>query len=389
MQQSIQSAPVRIGLLTMRDARNPRSWSGTPYFLSNALEQAGASLDYLGPLNTGFIRGLRAIGKLRRKIGLTGTLANQSHIAARIMARQIETKLKTTTLDAVFSPAGSSLISLLETDLPVAYSSDATLRLVTGYYPEYSGVSDSAIREADSLEQKAIQRADLLLYPTRWVAQSAIDHYGADPAKIRIQPYGANLAQTPPRERVLAPRKPGPIRLLFVGVSWVRKGGDIALSALRSLQARGIDVRLTVIGCTPPPDVNLNGVTVIPFLDKNDPEQRRTLVNHYLEADLFLLPTRSECYGIVFCEASAYGLPSVTTATGGVPDVVTEGVNGFCLSLDADGPAYADKIENIMQDPAAYHRLRVSSRDTYEARLNWQVWGTSAVTAFRELTRKV
>lgn len=388
MPQPIQNAPVRIGLLTMKDARNPRSWSGTPYFLSTSLEQAGAALDYLGPLDTRLIRGLRALGKLRRKLGLTGTLANQSHIAARIMARQIEAKLKSTAPDVVFSPAGSSLISRLETDLPVAYSSDATLKLVIGYYPEYSDLSARAIREADALERLAIQRADLLLYPTRWVAQSAIDHYGADPAKIRIQPYGANLTQAPSRQEALVTRKTGPVRLLFVGVSWLRKGGDIALSAVHALRARGMDVQLTVIGCTPPADVDLTDVTVIPFLDKTDPEQHRTLVGHYLAADLFLLPTRSECYGIVFCEASAYGLPSVTTATGGVPDVVTDGVNGFCLPPEADGPAYADTIETIMGDPAAYHSLRVSSRDAYEERLNWQVWGTQAVAAFRRLAAK-
>lgn len=388
MMDTLQPASVRIGLLTMKDASDPRSWSGTPYFLSRSLEAVGADVEYIGPLDQPVSRMLRGIGKVRRRFGLSGTLGNQSRISAGVMARGIAARLRKNAPDVLFSPAGSSLISHLTTDLPIAYSSDATLRLVVGYYPEYSNLSARAIDQADALERMAITRADLLLYPTRWVADSAIRDYGADPAKIRIQPYGANLALPPTRADALAPRQDAPVRLLFVGVSWQRKGGDIALGAYHALRARGVDVSLTVIGCIPPEGCDLTGVTVVPFLDKNDPEQLQQLTNYFMKADLFLLPTRSECFGIVFCEAAAFGLPSITTATGGVPDVVSEGVNGFCLPLDADGPAYADKIEAVMRDPAAYQALRVSSRDTYESRLNWQAWAKLAVEEFQKLVTR-
>jgi glycosyltransferase involved in cell wall biosynthesis len=192
---------------------------------------------------------------------------------------------------------------------------------------------------------------------------------------IRIQPYGANIIQPPSRAAALAARPSGPIRLLFIGVNWQRKGGSIALRAHHILRQRGIDSQLTVIGCRPENGADLSEVTVIPYLDKNDPVQNEILANSYLLADIFLLPTRSECYGIVFCEAAAYGLPSLTTATGGVPDVVCDGKNGFCLPVEADGSAYADKIEMILADPKAFDDLRRSSRDFYETRLNWQSWG--------------
>ena len=127
-------------------------------------------------------------------------------------------------------------------------------------------------------------------------------------------------------------------------------------------------------------------MTVIPFLDKNDPDQSQILIENYLSADIFLLPTRSECYGIVFCEASAYGLPSLTTATGGVPDVVRDGENGFCLPLEADGSAYADKIEMILADRSAFEALRRSSRDLYETQLNWDIWGAQIMAELQSLT---
>lgn len=376
-------------MLTMRDARNPKTWSGTPYFLSQSLENSGVFLDYIGPLDTQVIRALRGWGKLRRRFGMGGTLGNQSFIAAEIAVRKIQKNLKQRDLspEVLFSPAGSTLISRLETDIPIAYSSDATFRLILNYYPEYSNLSSSAINQADTLEREAIARADVLLYPTRWVAESAIKDYGADPEKIKVQPYGANLVRPPRREDVLKPRIAGPLHLLFVGVHWTRKGGDIALAALHSLRSRGIEAIMTVIGCTPPDGSDLRGVTVIPFLDKNDSLQLEKLNECYMSADFFLLPTRSECFGIVFCEASAYGLPSITTATGGVPDVVEDGVNGVCLSLEADGPSYADCIEELLNDPKAFDALRVSSRDAYENRLNWEAWGNLAASQFSRLAK--
>ena len=154
----------------------------------------------------------------------------------------------------------------------------------------------------------------------------------------------------------------------------LRKGGDLAVGALTELNARGIDAEMTVIGCIPLEQVPRDRLTVIPFLDKNDPDQRARLSAQYLASDLFVLPTRQECYGIVFCEAAAHGVPSVTTATGGVPGVVTAGVTGQLLPPEADGAAYADTIEAMLAAPGGLAAARLRARDDYEARLNWGTW---------------
>jgi glycosyltransferase involved in cell wall biosynthesis len=86
------------------------------------------------------------------------------------------------------------------------------------------------------------------------------------------------------------------------------------------------------------------------------------------------LPTRAECYGIVFCEASAYGLPVVTTNTGGVSGAVKDGVNGFLLSVDADADEYAIKIMELFSNDEKYYSLVKSSRDLFEKKLNWDAW---------------
>lgn len=379
--------PISIGYVTRADATDPRSWSGTIYHMAKAFEAGGARIDHIGPLKVDALRFDKWKNQLRRRLGFQTLKPLRSWRAARVFAQQISDHLAQVRPDILYSPAGSVVTAALETDLPVAYSSDATLHLIRNYYARYAGLTAESLTELEEMEQAAISRADLLIYPTDWAASSAISHYGADAEKVHVVPYGANLS-APDRQSALSQRPPGPVQLLFVGVEWERKGGDIAIAALHALNARGIDAEMTVIGCVPPERVARDRLKIIPFLDKNDPDQRRTLSGHYLSSDLFLLPTRQECYGIVFCEAAAHGVPSITTATGGVPGVVREGITGHLLPADADGAAYADAIEAALAAPGGLDALRVRARDDYEARLNWESWATQSLSLMQDVARR-
>ena len=154
---------------------------------------------------------------------------------------------------------------------------------------------------------------------------------------------------------------------------------------MRHLQALGVPCRLTVVGTHPPGRVDLPGVEFVGYLDKNRPEDRARLNTLYREAHFFLLPTRNECYGIVFCEAAAYGLPVLATRTGGVPDVVSEGENGFTLPPEDEGEGYAARIAAIWADRERYRALREGSRRMFETRLNWSAWSGAVLGAIERL----
>ncbi|GAC1568569.1 MAG: hypothetical protein NVS3B14_18240 [Ktedonobacteraceae bacterium] len=94
-------------------------------------------------------------------------------------------------------------------------------------------------------------------------------------------------------------------------------------------------------------------------------------------SDFLLLPTRGDCTPIVFCEANAFGVPVITTSTGGVPGVIKDGENGFMLPLSARGAEYAEVIAKIYQDDQRYSELVKSSRAAFDDRLNWDAWGTT------------
>jgi glycosyltransferase involved in cell wall biosynthesis len=316
---------------------------------------------------------------------LTGRPYDMSHSfrLAKAYAEAFTRKLVPEKFDVIFAPAASTEIACLETARPIVYTSDVTFARIHDYYPFYSNLQRRSVREANRVEKAALDNARLILYPTEWAAKSARDDYGIDPAKIRVIPYGANLEEIPPRDVALAARPTQPCRLLFLAVDWERKGGGIALETLQRLERLGIEAELVVCGCVPPsPHPRMR---VIPFLDKNKPAERQVLTRLLLESTFLLLPTRQECFGIVFCEASAFGLPSVTTDTGGVSGAVRHGDNGILLPVTASGADYAAAIAGLLGDPAAIQRLRATSRQAFEERLNWAVWGAAAGAALQEV----
>lgn len=367
---------MRIGFVSALDASDPKSWSGTNYFSAQALSEYAGTVVNIGPIQPSSLWFKRAESRIRNTMHFGRILPKQSFRVARDNARLIERKIKSAKPDILCAPAGSALIGFLNSELPILYFSDATARLMFNYNPEFAKLTDEARKQADELEQKAITRADILLYPTEWAAQSAIDHYNADPDKVHVAPFGANLSKVPEREKALAPRIGSKLRLIFVGVNWKGKGGAIAVEALRELIAKGFDAELTIVGCVPPADVARDRITVIPFLDKNDPAQAKKLSDLYLESDFLILPTRNECFGIVFCEAAAHGVISIATATGGVPDVVKHGTTGFVLAPECGGREYAERISEVMSDKDHLSTLRRNARDDYENRLNWEAWAS-------------
>lgn len=365
----------RIAFLTSGDPTNKRSWSGIDYYMAGALARHCGEICYLGCITpTARMVAGKVANKLARTLLRRQYSYLQSFLIAKGYAKRAARRLKEEQVDILFVPSASAVLAFLEAGLPTVYLSGTTFSLMKSYYPQYSNLLPLSVREGDAIERRSIERAGALIYPTDWPVLSAVTEYGADAKKIHVVPYGANLdpVDVPTREAAVGRRLEG-CRLLFLGVDWHRKGGEIAFDTLLALRREGIDAHLTVCGCTP--HVEHPAMTVVPFLDKNRPDDRAALSELFLSSDFLILPTRNECFGVVFCEAGAFGLPSISTATGGVPGVVRDGVNGLLLPVEAGGEEYARVIAETLRDEERYMSLVAGSRREYEERLNWDVWG--------------
>jgi glycosyltransferase involved in cell wall biosynthesis len=223
------------------------------------------------------------------------------------------------------------------------------------------------------IEKRALTKAKRVIFSSEWAKQSVKEYYDIPEDKIDAFPFGANLLRIP-EEKELKFIKSGEINLLFIGLDWERKGGTIALDTHRILKKNGIKSKLFIVGCSPKLAELDESVIIYPYLNKNDNRDFEKLFNIFRNSDFLILPTRAECSAIVLCEASAFGVPSITTDTGGLASHVENGVNGYRLSLEAKAEEYAEKILNIYEDTGTYINMRHTSRQKFENELNWDSW---------------
>ena len=365
---------LKILYLSVEDPEDKKSWSGIHFNILSQLRKY-YDVSVAGPLSTTRLTRIRTkvlyyYSKffLRKRYD-----ALHSGIIAQDHALQIQNKINAGH-QLVFSTASSGELAELQTDIPIVHLSDATFELVHNYYEGFSNLSRFSSRHAEATEQTAINKAALRIYSSDWAAASAINHYHADPSLTFVVPFGANIDAIPEID-VEVKQWNKVFNLLFLGVNWKRKGGDIVYATFLELKRRGIECHLTICGCTPPNPLNDPAVTVIPFLNKNNKEDLAAFTKLLHDSHVLFLPTRADCTPIVFCEAAAYGLPVITTDTGGVSSIVRHEETGYCLAYNAGVNEYADVIALLANDRLKYAGMALKSRQHFLQNLNWDSWG--------------
>ncbi|MEO6882916.1 MAG: glycosyltransferase [Bacteroidia bacterium] len=366
---------LKIAFITSLDPNDKRSWSGISYYTKKALEKHCGDV-YVLKIKNPFL--ILFYGKIKsyltQKILRKRYNYKHSIILSKKYGKLFSEVLNKNKYDIVFAPAASTEMAFVKTTIPIVNLSDTTFFNMINYYPAFSNLLQISKKEGMEIEQRSLSQSSLLLYPSYWAAKSAIADYKIHPSKIHVIPLGANLEKIPTVEVLLKKQKAATCRLLFLGVNWNRKGGDIAFDTLLHLEKKGIQTELTICGCIPPPNIIHRNIKVIPFINKNEVGGQQQFFDLLLNSDFLLLPTRAECYGIVFCEASAFGLPSITTNTGGIESAIKNTKNGFLLPLNAGGVEYANIIMDNYCDDEKYYSLIKSTRKVFDTELNWDNW---------------
>lgn len=210
--------------------------------------------------------------------------------------------------------------------------------------------------------------------------------YGADPSRIELVAPGVDHAFFSPGDRVGARAAlqhldlgNGPV-LLFVGRIQPLKGLDVAVRALAAFGRR--DARLVVVGGASGAD----GAAEVDRIDKLvaelgvadqlrsvEPVPHHLLSTYYRAADVVLIPSRSESFGLVALEAAACGTPVVAAAVGGLRTLVEHGRTGFLVE-GRDPVVFASYTEQVLGSPAL--AAEVSRQAAQRAR--GYTWSTAA-----------
>ena len=251
---------------------------------------------------------------------------------------------------------------LLHAEMDVAWAHTAhTLGLVKNRTLASGARPEPTLRIR--VEGEIVQQADLLIGSTPDEADDLVRLYGANPERVHVVAPGIDLATFQPLDRADARRKIGYGRgrvLLFVGRLERLKGVDVAIRALALLRDRAHDdVRLIVLG----EDVRdgyesekerlkvvASAAGVRDRVDFLGSVAHHELPYFYAAADVCVMPSYSESFGLVALEAQACGRPVVASGVSGLRSVVRDEVSGYLID-DHDPAIYAERIGRLLADP--------------------------------------
>ncbi|MEE2769062.1 MAG: glycosyltransferase [Actinomycetota bacterium] len=210
-------------------------------------------------------------------------------------------------------------------------------------------------------ESEVIGCSDVILANSAEEANQLTEHYGADPTRIEIVPPGVDHAYFSPGSRAIARQTTGigegPV-LLFVGRIQPLKGVDVAVASLAALDRP--DARLVVVGGVSGADGPAEERRIRKLVDDLDlggrvqfvpPQPHHALAAWYRSADVVIMPSRSESFGLVALEASACGVPVVAAEVGGLRNLVEHGRTGYLVE-GRDPNIYAHYTASILDDPS-------------------------------------
>lgn len=363
-----------------RTAHHPKAVGhrGRCYYAAKSLEDESTTVEYLGPLS----KKQAVIPKVKWRF-YRYFLKKKYHAwvepaANQYYAAQIQDKLRVLRSDILMAPE-VNLIAYLDCQQPVVLWTDTLYAGLIGTYSDFSNLCQETTRHFLEMDRLALSKCKLAIFPSAWAAKVAIENYQVDPSKVKVVPFGANIecnrTITDIKELIEA-RPSNQCKLLFIGTDWKRKGGDIALAVVKELYQNGVNVELTIVGCQPEIESSLrNFVVSLGFISKSTAEGVAKIDRLIAESHFLIVPSRSETYGNVFCEANSFGVPCIATKTDGIATVIKDDLNGKAFSPEASVGEYCAYIQNLFSNYSQYKQLALSSFNEYETRLNWSSAG--------------
>jgi glycosyltransferase involved in cell wall biosynthesis len=227
------------------------------------------------------------------------------------------------------------------------------------------------------MERYSARRADLVIAVSEENRVDVVEQYDVPGDRMRVIPNGIRP------ERFKEARPEGPT-ILFVGRLHQRKGVDVLLRAMPEVREHVPDARLLVAGSGEregqlkalKEELGLGDeVEFLGFVPDED------LPDLYARARVFTMPSLYEGFGIVMIEAMASSVPVVAFATGGAPEVIEDGSNGYLADVDT----LADRLVRVLEDPAGAAAMGRRGRELVEARYSWRAVARRTAEVYGEV----
>jgi len=251
---------------------------------------------------------------------------------------------------------------------------------------------ESEVSERDDSEKQIARAADSIIVWTEDERQTVAEYCNTDPKKISVIPPGVDLSHFRPMSKQEARSHLGygeEKNILFVGRLEPLKGVDRLINAVASLE-NAATINLTVVGGddNSTEKARLQAVasrmklsSQVNFVGAIDQSE---LPIHYNAADVCVMPSYYESFGLAALEAAACGTPVVASEVGGLPAIVKDGETGYLVPVKR-ADVMAEKLCHLLSDDLARHRMGTAARNHAET-LSWDQSAEKLYSRFSELT---
>ncbi|NYD34548.1 glycosyltransferase [Actinomycetospora corticicola] len=261
---------------------------------------------------------------------------------------------------------------------PYAPFLDTTLRQREKWWPEPE-LKPRHYRTLQALEKIYFRRATLVFVAGAYLTEEVVRFYGVP--RERVVSVGAGPAS--PVASLAAPETSAqrdPLRVLFVGKEFERKGGHLLVGAVSHLRDLGCSIELHMVGCEVPELMKADFIVEHGHI--SDVEQLSIL---YSASDIFCLPALFEPYGLVILEAMAHGLPLVTSDFGALPALVRENDAGIVVKAGSVDDLTA-ALYQLAKNPPERERQAENSRRA-ASNYTWDLVADEMVNAIDTLSK--
>jgi glycosyltransferase involved in cell wall biosynthesis len=374
-------------LVNHKDTADINAFSGISYFMSHAIKRRFEHVTEFNDLEPDHMSSLMLDGLFKKSLKpFSDRLSN--------FLRSSKEKF-----DFIICQGGNTCIPFYKENIPIVYWHDSSWNSIWRNYLDNSSYLDKkAFQNFKSKfyylykwDKRAMERADLIIFSSEYTAEACKQNYGIFDNKVHVIPFGANLKQAKDsgfiKAKLAEKLNSETINLTFFGKDWQRKGLSSAYKLTCKLNSIGIKTKLTIIGCYPTIQFNKDFVHVIGYIDKSK-TAHLNILEDVLESTHFLIhPAISEPFGIVLCEANAYGIPVIGTDIDGLKTIIRSDKNGYLFRKGKFINDASKKIDFIVSDfNNQYSRLAYGAFDEFEKRLNWD---TSVNKLYNLLNEKI
>lgn len=366
---------MKIAYITSGDPYNKNSWSGTDYYVRKALEDQGCNVYCIYGYK--YYNLSMILHKIWAKMLKKNYQAMRTISCSKKWAKYILSKIEPDT-DVIFS-LSTIPVACLDTKIPIYIYIDGIYEymLTQGFKKVLNN-----IKVAHQIEEMALKRCTKVITSSNASAEVILKHYPISPQKVEIVPLGANLDVYPSQKDVMDNiyRKSfDKCRILFVGVSWERKGAQLVIDTVNLLHDQEFPIELHLVGLREIPIILPSYIVNHGFISKMTSGGLEKLASLYRDSHFLFVPSYAEAYGLVFCEASGYGLPSISHAVGGIKTIVENGVNGELFEVGTQPKVFAQYIKDMFINIEEYKELSTRTYKRFSERLNWKESGRKIV----------